>query len=170
MDIEQIRLYSEIAGYAAGVTSVLFLAWQIKKERKLEEYRTLQALEEKYTSLLWVGSEKPGIDQTWKVISKERKEHLDALVQEGNRDSWPVWNNMNNEEKNCYRFTRAGFEVFEQAFIANRKGWIDDKEIQLKWKNWIISWKKTNYFAPYVLKEMEHWFTSSFVKYYNDLE
>jgi len=170
MDIEQIRLYSEIAGYAAGVASVLFLAVQLRKERKLEEYRTLQALEEKYTTLLWKGSEQPGVDQAWKAIPEKRKIHLDTLAQECSRDSWPIWNDMSNDEKNCYRFTRAGFEILEQAYIANRKGWVDDEEIQQKWKNWIISWKKTNYFASYVLIEMEHWFTTSFIKYYNTLK
>jgi hypothetical protein len=170
MDIEQIRLYTEIAGYLAGVASVLFLAMQLLKERKLEEYKTLMALEEKYTELLWRGSDQSELEQVWKPIPEGRSKLFDPLLEDCTLDSWTIWNTMSEGEKNCYRFTRSGFEILEQAYIAKRKGWVDDAEIEQKWKNWMLSWRKTNSFAPYVLAEMRHWFTPSFIKYYESLK
>ena len=170
MDIEQIRLYLEIAAYAAGVASVLFLAIQLRKERKLEEFKTLQALEEKYTALLWKGAEQSEIDQAWKPIPSNRKQKFDTLIKECSLDSWIIWSAMTDEEKNCYRFTRSGFEILEQAYIANRKGWVDDEEIQQKWVSWMLSWKNTNSFAPYVMAEMKNWFTPSFINHYNSIK
>ena len=170
MDIEQIRLLLEIAGYTAGVASVLFLAFQLRKERKLEEYKTLQALEEKYTALLWKATEHPEIDRVWKAIPKERKNTFESISQECDEKSWPIWEKMSDDEQNCYRFTRSGLEVLEQAYIAKKKGWIDDAEIWGKWEGWMNSWSKTNSYAPYVLMEMEHWFTPSFLKFFNALK
>jgi len=170
INIEKIRLYFEILGYMAGVASVLFLAFQLRKERKLEEYKMLQGLEEKYTTLLWKGADQAEIDRVWKPLSQERQQHFDSLKNDTDSESWDVWNGMTDEEQNCYRFTRAGFEILEQAFIANKKGWVDDAEIKKKWDNWMISWKTTNTFAPYVFDEMQHWFTPSFVEHYKKLQ
>ncbi|PCJ31264.1 MAG: hypothetical protein COA90_06775 [Gammaproteobacteria bacterium] len=170
MEIETIRLYSEVAGYAAGVLSVLFLAVQMRGQRKLEEYKTLQALEEKYTTLLWRADEQSEINQVWNPISEVLKQKLDSIPQDSPEGVWPIWNLMSDDEKNCYRFTRSGFEILEQAYIANRQGWVSDKEIQLKWKHWMLSWKNSNTYSPYVLAEMPHWFTPSFIKYYNALK
>ena len=170
MDIETIRLYMEIGGYAAGVASVLFLAIQLRKERKLEEYRTLRELEEKYTELLWRGSEEEELNKVWEPMPDNRKNVLDGLINVISSESWVIWTAMNESEKNCYRFTRSGFEVLEQAYIATKKGWVDDVEIQNKWKYWTLSWKDTNSFAPYVLAEMERWYTPSFISYYRSLK
>lgn len=170
MNIEEIRLLMEIAGYAAGVASVLFLAIQLRKERKLGEYKSLQALEEKYTSLLWKTTEHSEIDNVWKAIPKNRKEKFDSLTQYCDRKSWPIWEEMSEEEQNCYRFSRSGLEILEQAFIAKKNGWVSDVEIWGKWEGWMISWKTTNSFVPYVLMEMEHWFSPSFLKYFNALK
>jgi len=73
MDIEQIRLVFEIAGYGAGIGSLLFLAFQVRKERKLEEYKMLQTLEEKYTVLLCKSAEETEVDEVWRTISDKRK-------------------------------------------------------------------------------------------------
>lgn len=168
--IENIRLYLEMFGYTAGVASVLFLAIQLRKERKLEEYKTLQALEEKYTTLLWKSSEQTEIDQAWKEIPPDRKQAFDALAKNGSSDLWPIWNGMTDEEQNCYRFTRSGLEILEQAYIAKKKGWIDDDEIKNKWEAWMISWRNTNSYVPYVLMEIDHWFTPSFIEKFNSLK
>lgn len=168
--IENIRLYLEMIGYTAGVASVLFLAMQVKKERKLEEYRTLQALEEKYTTLLWMSSETPEIDLAWADLPSERKKVFDSVTTKACNKSWPVWSVMTEEEQNCYRFTRAGLEILEQAYIADKKGWIDDEEIRNKWQAWMVSWRNSNRYVPYVLTELEHWFTPSFLKKFNSLK
>lgn len=34
----------------------------------------------------------------------------------------------------------------------------------------MISWKKTNSYVPYVVSEMEHWFTESFLRFFDKLE
>lgn len=169
MGIDTIRLYLEISGYVAGVASVFFLAFQLKKDRKLKEYNTLRQLEEKYTELLWKGGEVPGLNKVWEKMSAERRSELDALKKEVSRETWLIWEKMDDNEKNCYRFTRSGFEILEQAFIATKNGWVDG-EIQHKWKHWALSWKASNSFAPYVLAEMDHWFTPSFIRYYNSLK
>jgi len=75
MDVEQIRLVFEISGYGAGIGSLLFLAFQVRKERKLEEYKMLQTLEEKYTALLWKSSEETEINKVWQPIPDKRKKH-----------------------------------------------------------------------------------------------
>lgn len=168
--VETIRLYFEIFGYVAGVASVLFLAIQIKKERKREEYKTLQALEEKYTSLLWRSAEQPEIDQVWEAMPAERKALFDSLMNECSESCWSIWNQMTNEEQNCYRFTRSGLEILEQAFMAKKKGWIDDEEIRNKWLSWMTSWRNTNCYVPYVLKETGHWFTPSFIESFDALK
>lgn len=170
MNIEEVRLSLEIGGYAAGVASVLFLGIQLMKERKLEEYKLLQALEEKYTSLLWKATEHSEVDKVWKDIPPNRKAVFESLFHTGDKDSWPIWEVMTDEEKNCYRFSRSGLEILEQAFLAKKKGWIKDKEIWGKWEGWMISWKTTNSFVPYVLMEIEHWFSPSFLKYFNALK
>lgn len=170
MNIDEVRLLLEMLAYAAGVASVLFLAIQLMKERKIQEYKILQALEEKYTSLLWKAAEHAEIDTVWKEIPPKRKEILESLVGEGDKDSWPIWEMMTEEEKNCYRFSRSGLEILEQAYIAKKKGWISDKEIWDKWEGWMISWKTKNAYVPYVIMEIEHWFSPSFLKYFNALK
>jgi len=170
MDIEQIRLWFEIAGYAAGIGSLLFLAIQLRKERKLEEYKLLQSLEQKYTKLLWKSSEDSEINNVWLPITAERVEKFNDLSDSCSKDSWPIWNEMNSAERNCYRFTRAGFEILEQSYIAKNRGWINDIEIWRKWKGWMISWKNTNSYVPYVLMEMRYWFSPSFLEYFDSLE
>ena len=170
MSIETIRLALEIAAYVAGVASVLFLAFQLRGERKLEEYKTLQALEEKYTSLLWKSSEHSEINNVWKEIPKSRRETFESLAHDCDKSQWPIWEVMSEEEQNCYRFSRSGLEILEQAYIAKKKGWIDDAEIWGKWEGWMRSWKATNSYIPYVLLEMEHWFSPSFLKYFNALK
>ncbi len=169
MNLDQVKVVLEELGYIAGIASVLFLAVQMKKERLLEEYKTLQSLEEKFTGLLWKGSEDNGLDNVWRGISAERKALFDSLKGERDGASWPIWSRMSESEKNCYRFTRAGLEILEQAFLAKRKGWIRDREISDKWAGWAMSWKRTNAYVPYVLDELAHWFTPSFRKYLNDL-
>jgi len=124
----------------------------------------------RYTALLWRGSEEVGIDKVWSPIPEKRKIELDELKEKSNPDAWIIWSGLTEEEKNCYRFTRSGFEILEQAFIATKKGWVDDKEIQNKWKHWAISWKETNSFAPYVLAETKHWFMPSFLEYFNSIK
>jgi len=170
MSIEQIRLLLEIVGYIAGVASVLFLGFQLRKERKLQEYRTLQALEEKYTALLWKAAEHPEIDNVWQKIPKKRKNAFESISHARGKRSWQIWEKMSDEEQNCYRFTRSGLEVLEQAYIAKKKGWINDPEIWKKWEGWMTSWNKTNSYVPYVLKEIEHWFSPSFLKYFSSLK
>jgi hypothetical protein len=170
MNVEVVRVTLEIMGYAAGVSSVLFLAVQLRKERKLEEYKTLQALEEKYTSLLWKATEYAEIDNVWKDIPDSRKAIFESLADKCNQNSWPIWTAMNEEEQNCYRFSRSGLEILEQAYIAKTNGWIDDAEIWGKWEGWMTSWKTTNCFVPYVLLELKPWFSPSFLKYFNTLK
>ncbi|WP_148307680.1 hypothetical protein [endosymbiont of unidentified scaly snail isolate Monju] len=112
----------------------------------------------------------PEINNVWRKIPEERRRLFDSLSGKTNKESWPIWEAMSAEEKNCYRFTRAGLEILEQAYIANGRGWIDSSEIWKKWEGWMISWKKTNSYVPYVVSEMEHWFTESFLRFFDKLE
>jgi hypothetical protein len=170
MNIEEIRVSMEIAGYAAGVASVLFLAFQIRKDRKLNEYKMLQTLEEKYTSLLWKAADHGEINNVWKGIPENRNNIFQSIIVNDDQGSWPIWEAMTEKEKNCYRFSRSGLEILEQAYIAKRKGWVDDAEIWSKWEGWMKSWKTTNSFVPYVMLEMDHWFSPSFIKYFNAIK
>ncbi len=165
MDFELVRLVFEIVGYGAGVTSVVILAWQANKQRKLNEYKMLMSLEEKYTKLLWKGSEQPELELIWNGVSAERNKLFRSLMGKESDAIWPLWQHMTDDERECYRYTRAGLEVMEQAFIAIRKGWVKDNDIKRKWLGWMRSWRTKNKFVPYVLEEIEDWFTPKFVRY-----
>jgi hypothetical protein len=169
MHVETVRLYLEMFAYAAGVLSILFLALQVRKERKLNEYQTLQSLEEKFTSLLWKGSDNGNIDQVWVPIATEKEKIFKNALENGPSGKWSLWNAMDEKDQDCYRFTRAGLEVLEQAFLAYKQNWVTNGEIWDKWRGWMISWKTTNPYTPLVLEEMSPWYTSSFVKYFEDL-
>jgi len=165
VNMELVRLIFEIVGYGAGVTSVAILAWQASKQRKLNEYRMLLSLEEKYTELLWKGSEHAELDLVWDGVSAAREELFESLMVKDSDSAWQLWEHMTDDEKDCYRYTRAGLEVLEQAFIAIRKGWVKDAEIRRKWLGWMRSWKTKNKFLPYVLEEIEDWYTPTFIRY-----
>lgn len=170
MDLETFRVAAEITGYVAGVVSVLFLAVQLMKERKLQEFKMLQNLEEKYTDLLWRASSDKDMNGVWEKLPEDKKQIFDEAAKHTTTQRWSVWVAMSDAEQDCYRFTRAGLEILEQAFLAKDKGWIDDKEIWGKWRGWMQSWKRDNQYVPYVLKEAKHWFTPSFVEFWADLE
>lgn len=169
MTLVDIKPYFEIAAYIAGVVSVPALAWQTRKERITEEYRTLQALEEKYTTLLWKASDDSAVDGVWKAVPSERKRVFDSLLGQAHAEYWPIWEAMSASERNCYRFTRAGLEIFEQAFLANDRGIIGNTQIWSKWKAWMVSWKRTNPYVPYVLSELDDWYTDRFLHFFDNL-
>ena len=98
------------------------------------------------------------------------KDIFDSPTNNFDNKSWPIWEKMSEEEKVCYRFSRSGLEILEQAYIAKKKGWVADPEIWGKWEGWMIAWKTTNSFVPYVLLELEGWFSPSFLKYFNALK
>ena len=50
-NIETISLIFEILAVGAGVVSIAMIAFQARKETKINEYHLLQSLEEKFTNL-----------------------------------------------------------------------------------------------------------------------
>lgn len=169
MQVETIRLYLEMLGYIAGIASIIYLAFEVRQGRKVNEYQSLQALEEKLTDLLWKGSENSNIDQVWLPIPRQQEILFNKALEKKSTDRWALWNAMNEQQRDCYRFTRAGLEIMEQAFWAHKNNWIDNKEVWGKWTGWMSSWKTTNFYAPYVIEEMSHWYTDSFIDYFKKL-
>jgi hypothetical protein len=164
ISIESIRVTFEIAGYIGGLTSVTFIARSLIRENELSQYRLLQGLEQRYTDLLWASDNKAYLDNVWHPIDEDRKAVFDAAIQNSNCDSWDFWRLLTAEEKACYRLTRAGLEILEQAHLAQQKRWVKDKSISGKWDAWIASWKQSNSYLPYVLHELNHWFAPSFIE------
>jgi hypothetical protein len=165
--LETVRVSFEIAGYCAGITSIIFLALQVKKHTQVSQYKLLQDLEKRYTELLWMGDDKPEIDNVWRPIPNEREVIFQKHTSGNNNDSWDLWDQLSPDERSCYRFTRAGLEILEQAHLAQEKGWIKDESVRCTWDAWIDSWAKTNSYLPYVTKEIGHWFNPSFLERLN---
>lgn len=164
-----IHQYGELIGYLTGVASVIFLAYQLLRERKLEEYKLLQRLEEKFTALLW--REEKGIEGVWKPIGSDERKLYDKSKKNTSGKLWPVWDSIKKDsERDRYRFTRALLEIFEQAYHAHRKQWVSDKEIWEKWKGWMIYSKEVNEYIPHVLFDMPDWYTPSFLEFFKNLE
>lgn len=161
--LETIRVSFEIAGYIGGLTSVSFIARSLIRDNELSQYRLLQGLEQRYTQLLWASDDKPYLDNVWHPIDKDRKRAFDDAISCSECNSWELWRILTDEEKACYRLTRAGLEILEQAHIAQEKRWVKDPSISSKWDSWIKSWKETNSYLPYVVAELDHWFTPSFI-------
>ena len=82
---------------------------------------------------------------------------------------WPLWNSIDQSDQDCYRFTRSGLGIMEQAFLIHQQNWIMNPEIWNKWESWIISWKQTNPYFPYVIQEVADWYTESFIEYLDSL-
>jgi len=169
MQIETARLYLEILGYTAGIISILFLALQSRKERKLQEFQLLQSLEEKFTDLLWRGDENKAISDIWRPFSPEKNAEFQKMIESKDGREWPLWNSLDENGQDCYRFTRSGLSVMEQAYLVHKQNWISNCEIWEKWHSWMISWKHTNPYLPFVLEEVSGWYTSSFVEYFKKL-
>lgn len=169
IDIEIVRLYLEMFAYAAAISSIPIIAFQARKETKRNEYELLQSLEERFTDLLWRGGENRNIGDIWKPFSIEKTNGFKQVTADAEAIAWPLWNSIDQSDQDCYRFTRSGLGILEQAFLINQQKWVMNPEIWEKWEAWILSWKQTNPYFPYVLKEVSGWYTQSFIEYLEGL-
>ncbi|MEX2670559.1 MAG: hypothetical protein WD294_00475 [Phycisphaeraceae bacterium] len=154
----------------ALVATLAAMAVQMMSDRNLREYQLFQHLAQEYTELLWRPAENPCLNKIWHPLDAQRIAELDGALDElADKQRWPVWAILDGDEHQCYRLTRAGLELFEQAHTGFYNGWVSDDQTWQKWENWMVDWKRTNTFVTYVLAENAPWFTNRFLKYFQQL-
>ena len=92
---------------------------QIFKERKIRSFQLYRALADNYSNLLWKSKEDNDLDKIWEPFEKKLQLEIDSAHKNCGERRWPVWKIMSPEERKCYRLTRSGLEIFEQAFLGN---------------------------------------------------
>ncbi len=165
MNIDNMKDLASIVESLVIMLTLMIAAYQIFRERKLRAFQLYQSLAEKYSELLWHSKDDADLDNAWKPLSPNLKNDIDFALKNKKEINWPVWHSIETKEKKIYRFSRAGLEIFEQAYLGRGQGWAE-KEIWEKWKIWMKDWENTIPMTKYVFEECKSWFTKSFVEFW----
>ena len=133
---------------------------ELDGQRRALNFQVYQQISERYTDHLWKATDDPELNCIWERLDDERRAELET-AQAGS--TWGAWATMDLGERKSYRYTRAAFEVFEQAHHVYRLGWLSD-ETWSKWRGWVAIWIDTRYF-PYVWADSCPRFLPSFVDF-----
>lgn len=151
----------------ALIPTLAFAAYQLHAQRKqmeqqrlVLEYEVYQRVSQANVDLLWRAVEHPELNSVWEPMDEQRKAVLDT-AQSSRR--WGAWLAMTDEERMCYRFTRAALEIAEQAWEVRQRDMVSDESWE-KWDDWADIWSTSRYFR-YVFEDEHDHFLPGFVRF-----
>lgn len=147
-DSEQVTLFVGLAQLVVVLVSVWYLGRQVTGEKVAAGFQAYSYVNQAYAEHLWRAAENPALNCIWLPQDGVRKALLDT---EQHATSWGAWRAMSDEEKLCYRYTRAALEIFEQAWEVQRRELIG-ADTWLKWRKALSVWTATCFF-DYVLED-----------------
>jgi hypothetical protein len=141
-DAETLTAYLTAAQLIFVVLSVGYLARQVRGERIAQGFQAYSYVTDAYMRHLWLSSEHNELNCIWEPLDDARRTELEEAQSLRN---WGAWHEMSDDEKRCYRYTRAALEIFEQAWEVKRRKMIGD-DTWSKWEQWLLIWCGTRYF------------------------
>lgn len=111
--------------------------------RRVLKHDAYERLTSEYQATLQNGFIYRHLDQVWEPLPDSTIQKIRENIQADNL--WPVWSSLNQDQKDCYRYTRTVLEIFERAWQLNNADYIDQGTWN-KWKSWISTWSKSSYF------------------------
>lgn len=151
---------------ALPIFGLMFVGYQLLLQRRelanqveVQGCLLYQDLANRYADLLHRADEDPVLNGVWDPCDGERFEALTGAHQSR---VWGAWHAMTNDERRCYRYIRSALEIFEQAHVVRKRGWIDD-ETWAKWQGWMTIWRQASYY-PFVMDDSRERLLTTFVE------
>lgn len=166
---ELIQVWVGSLSALALVLTLGVMAYQLRNDRRLQEFQLFRNLSKEYTTLLSTPTDEHCLRMLWKPLDAETLARFDAAWKHNPDSRWPLWETLDGPQRECYRLTRAGLELFEQAYNGHAQGWVSDEQTWRKWDSWMRDWVANNSFVGYVLRENREWFTDDFIAHMADL-
>lgn len=135
---------------ALPILGLVFVGYQLLLQRREQANQVqvqgcllYQDLANRYADLLHRADEDPVLNDVWEPCDGNR---FAVLTQAHQLRPWGAWYAMTHEERRCYRYIRSALEIFEQACVVRKNGWIDD-ETWAKWQGWMAIWRQASYYS-----------------------
>ncbi|MCW2956786.1 MAG: hypothetical protein JWO69_1655 [Thermoleophilia bacterium] len=143
----------EIIGIVVAAAS---LAWAVlaqvrdrREQRKVLAFDLYQRVNTAFSDAIMQETIDPALQAVWDPLDDARRTKLEQLRDSDRRSG--VWDELDQEERRQYRYTRRVFDVLEQASEAHRRELMGaDEAMWSKWEGHLRAWLGTRW-APHVM-------------------